>query len=286
MATLIILFASQTAFALSPKIVAHRAGTADAPENTLYAIDLAIKNKSDAIWITVQLSKDNQLVLYRPSKLDELTDKKGKVSAYNAEQLNQINAAYQFSQKHNQQFPLQKTTISTLKTILQEYPNTTFYVDLKSPDADPHIQAEAILNLLKDTNSVNRVRFYSTNDAFLNALKTLKPKLQLFESRDETRTMLANIVMNHQCSIENDKATTRWYGFELHRKVEVVEKYTLGEARSQATLSWDKKAIDCFRKNGNAYIIVFGVNNDSDYQLAKEIGVDAVMVDSPKAFKK
>ncbi len=45
--------------------------------------------------------------------------------------------------------------------------------------------------------------------------------------------MLANIVMNHQCSIENDKTTTRWYGFELHRKVEVVEKYTLGEARSQ-----------------------------------------------------
>ncbi|MEX0424534.1 glycerophosphodiester phosphodiesterase [Providencia rettgeri] len=286
MATLIILFASQTVFALSPKIVAHRAGTADAPENTIYAIDLAKKNNADAIWITVQLSKDNQLVLYRPSKLDELTDKKGKVSAYTAEQLNQINAAYQFSRKHNQQFPLQKTTISTLKTILQEYPNTTFYVDLKSPDADPHIQAEAILNLLKDTNSVNRVRFYSTNDAFLNALKTLKPKLQLFESRDETRTMLANIVMNHQCSIENDKATTRWYGFELHRKVEVVEKYTLGEARSPATLSWDKEAIDCFRKNGNAYIIVFGVNNDSDYQLAKEIGVDAVMVDSPKAFKK
>ncbi|WP_272677320.1 glycerophosphodiester phosphodiesterase family protein [Providencia huaxiensis] len=286
MATLIILFASQTAFALSPKIVAHRAGTADAPENTLYAIDLAIKNKSDAIWITVQLSKDNQLVLYRPSKLNELTDKKGKVSAYNAEQLNQINTAYQFSQKHNQQFPLQKTTISTLKTILQEYPNTTFYVDLKSPDADPNIQAEAILNLLKETNSVNRVRFYSTNDAFLNALKTLEPKLQLFESRDETRTILANSVISHQCPMENHESETRWFGFELHRKIEVVEKYTLGEARSPAVISWDKEAIDCFRKNGNAYIIVFGVNNESDYQLAKEIGVDAVMVDSPKAFKK
>jgi glycerophosphoryl diester phosphodiesterase len=98
--------------------------------------------------------------------------------------------------------------------------------------------------------------------------------------------MLANSVMSHQCTLENDKSATRWYGFELHRKVEVVEKYTLGEARSPATLSWDKEAIDCFRKNGNAYIIVFGVNSDSDYQLAKEIGADAVMVDSPKAFKK
>lgn len=286
MATLIILFASQTVFALSPKIVAHRAGTADAPENTIYAIDLAKKNNADAIWLTVQLSKDNQLVLYRPSDLSSLTDHEGPVSKYNALQLNRINAAYKYNIKNNLQLPMQDTTISRLETILKKYPDTTFYIDLKSPDADPNIQAQAILALLDKTNSFSQVRFYSTNDEFLKALKSLSSKISLFESRDETRTMLANIVMNHQCSIENDKTTTRWYGFELHRKVEVVEKYTLGEARSPATLSWDKEAIDCFRKNGNAYIIVFGVNNDSDYQLAKEIGVDAVMVDSPKAFKK
>lgn len=286
MATALILFASQTAFALSPHIVAHRAGTADAPENTVYAIDLANKNNADAIWITVQLSKDNQLVLYRPSDLDALTDQKGPISSYTAQQLNRINAAFQYNRKNDLQLPMQDTTISTLETILKKYPNTTFYVDLKSPDADPAIQAQAILALLNKTNAFKQVRFYSTNDAFLKALKPLSPKLQLFESRDDTRTLLANVVMNHQCSIENDKTTTRWYGFELHRKVEVVEKYTLGEARSPATLSWDKEAIDCFRKNGNAYIIVFGVNSDSDYQLAKEIGVDAVMVDSPKVFKK
>lgn len=286
MASVILLLVSQTALALSPQIVAHRAGTADAPENTTYAIDLAKENKADAIWLTVQVSKDNQLVLYRPSDLDSLTEKKGPVSAYTAEQLSHINAAYKFSKKHNQQFPLQKTTINTLEAVLQKYPNTTFYIDLKSPDADPAQQAQAILTLLNKTKAFKQVRFYSTNDAFLTALKSLSPQFQLFESRDETRTMLANSVMSRQCPIENDKDNTRWYGFELHRKVEVVEKYTLGEARSPATLSWDKNAIDCFRKNGKAYIIVFGVNNEKDYQLAKEIGVDAVMVDSPKNFKK
>lgn len=286
MVTIVLLLASQSVSALSPKIVAHRAGTADAPENTTYAIDLAKENNADAIWLTVQLSKDNQLVLYRPSDLASLTDKKGMVSAYTAEQLSQINAAYQFSQKHGQSFPRQKTNITTLENVLQQYPGTTFYIDLKSPDASPDVQAKAILALLDKTNAFNQVRFYSTNDAFLKALHTLSSKIPLFESRDKTRTMLANIVMNHQCSVENDKSVTRWYGFELHRKVEVIEKYTLGEARSPAILSWDKEAIDCFRKNGNAYIIVFGVNNESDYQLAKEIGVDAVMVNSPKAFKK
>ncbi|MTC72561.1 glycerophosphodiester phosphodiesterase family protein [Providencia sp. wls1914] len=282
----LLLLVSQSASALMPQIVAHRAGTADAPENTLYAIEQAKSNKADAIWLTVQLSKDNQLVLYRPSDLDALTDKSGVVSDYSAKQLSQINAAYKFNQKNNQQLPAATTTIVTLEEVLKKYPDTIFYIDLKSPDADPNTQAQAILALLNKTNTFNQVRFYSTNDAFLKALKPLSTQLQLFESRDETRTMLANSVMSHQCTLENDKSATRWYGFELHRKVEVVEKYTLGEARSPATLSWDKEAIDCFRKNGNAYIIVFGVNSDSDYQLAKEIGADAVMVDSPKAFKK
>ncbi|TCT35130.1 glycerophosphoryl diester phosphodiesterase [Providencia alcalifaciens] len=282
----LLLLVSQSAFALIPQIVAHRAGTADAPENTLYAIEQAKSNKVDAIWLTVQLSKDNQLVLYRPSDLNALTDKSGVISDYSAKQLSQINAAYKFNQKNNQQLPTSQTTIVTLEDVLKKYPDTIFYIDLKSPDADPNTQAQAILALLNKTNAFNQVRFYSTNDAFLKALKPLSSKLQLFESRDETRTMLANSVMSHQCTLDNDKSATRWYGFELHRKVEVVEKYTLGEARSPATLSWDKEAIDCFRKNGNAYIIVFGVNSDSDYQLAKEIGADAVMVDSPKAFKK
>lgn len=294
----LLLLITQNAFALttlmaSPQIVAHRAGTADAPENTLYAIELAKKNKVDAIWLTVQLSQDNQLVLYRPSDLDSLTDKKGLISAYSAEQLSHINAAHQFNQKNNQQLPAATTTINTLETVLKKYPDIPFYIDLKSPDANPDIQAKAALALLEKTKAFNQVRFYSTNTDFLTALKQLSPKIHTFESRDETRTILANSVMSHQCSVPDTKPTSkanklasRWYGFELHRKVEVVEKYTLGEARSPATLSWDKAAIDCFKRDGDAYIIVFGVNNQSDYQLAKEIGADAVMVDSPKAFNK
>ncbi|HBO24419.1 MAG TPA: glycerophosphodiester phosphodiesterase [Providencia sp.] len=287
----LFLLASHSAFAQNPQIVAHRAGTADAPENTLYAINLAKDNKANAIWLTVQLSKDDQLVLYRPSDLDALTNKKGPISNYSAEQLSQISAAHQFNQKNNLQLPAQETTITTLETILKKYPDTPFYIDLKSPDADPDIQAKAIFSLLNKTNAFNQVRFYSTNNDFIKALPKISAKINTFESRDDTRTLLANSVMNHQCPVAAEQSTTqdtqsvRWYGFELHRKVEVVEKYTLGEARSPATLSWDKEAVDCFRKTGNAYIILFGVNNASDYQLAKEIGADAVMVDSPKAFK-
>lgn len=283
----LFLLASHSAFAQSPLIVAHRAGTADAPENTLYAIKLAKENQADVIWLTVQLSKDNQIVLYRPSELQALTDKNGMISDYSAKQLSKVNAAYQFNKKNNLQLPLEETTITTLESVLKTYPNTEFYIDLKSPDANPEIQANAIYTLLEKSNAFKNTRFYSTNDAFIKALAKRSNSINTFESRDETRTLLANNAMSHQCLIPTEEISKkRWYGFELHRKVEIVEKYTLGEARSPATLSWDKEAINCFRKNGESYIVLFGVNNMKDYQFAKEIGADAVMVDSPKAFKK
>ncbi|HGM4778223.1 TPA: glycerophosphodiester phosphodiesterase, partial [Serratia marcescens] len=49
--------AASAAAGHAPAIVAHRGGTADAPENTRIAIETALKNGADAIWITLQESK-------------------------------------------------------------------------------------------------------------------------------------------------------------------------------------------------------------------------------------
>jgi glycerophosphoryl diester phosphodiesterase len=72
----------------------------------------------------------------------------------------------------------------------------------------------------------------------------------------------------------------------MKRDVEVVEKYTLGEARSKATLEWDKEAMDCFRSQGEAHIILIGINDQADYQQAKTLGADGVLVNSPADFTK
>ena len=69
------------------KIIAHRGGTADAPENTEIAIKTALSNQADAIWITVQLSKDNVPVLYRPSDLKSLTNGQGAISTFTAKRI-------------------------------------------------------------------------------------------------------------------------------------------------------------------------------------------------------
>lgn len=266
----------------SPKIIAHRGGTADAPENTEIAIQTALANQADAIWITIQLSKDNIPVLYRPSDLKSLTNGEGMISNFTAEQLKKWDAGYKYSE--DKQFPYRNkgVTIPTLESILTKFPNTQFYLDLKSPDADPIVQGNALATVLSKNNALQRTRVYSTNTQFLDALPE---NVQRFESRDITRDILANITMSHICLLPENLDITRWYGLELHRKVEVVEKYTLGEAKSSSILSWDKDAVSCFRAGGNAHIVLFGINTEKDYIQATELGADAVMVDSPAKMK-
>ena len=275
-----LIFLASAAFA-NPEIIAHRGGTADAPENSLPAIKLALENKAQAIWVTVQLSRDGVPVLYRPSDLKAVTNQQGKVSQYSLAELAKIDTSVKWKDKGLPE-NLLNTTIPTLKSALTTWPDTQFYIDIKSPDANPDMMGKQLLNVLKETNSLNRVRVYSTEDRYLEALPTEIPR---FVTRSETRTRLANISLSHECLPPSQKMNDYWYGLELNRKVEVVEKFTLGEGISPATLTWDKEAVDCFRSQGNAHLIFIGVNSNEDYQKAKALGAEGVLVDSPAQAK-
>ncbi|WP_286809853.1 glycerophosphodiester phosphodiesterase family protein [Leclercia sp. UBA2479] len=266
-----LLFLSTSLWA-SPEIIAHRGGTGDAPENTLPAIKLALQNQAQAIWITLQLSRDGVPVLYRPSDLQALTSMKGKVSAYTAAELTTFNAATKWKET------IANATIPTLKAVLEQWPETRFFIDIKSPDAAPEEMAKQLTATLQETNSLQRVRVYSTEDRYLDALPPTVPR---FVTRSETRTRLANISLNHLCDAPAKTMDEYWYGLELNRKVEIVEKFTLGESISPATLTWDKEAMTCFRSQGNAHIILLGINASKDFQTAKMLGADGVVVDSP-----
>lgn len=283
----VYLFASalsliSLAASAAPAIIAHRGGTADAPENTRVAIETALKNGADAIWITLQESKDGVIVLYRPSDLKALSNQQGLVSAYTAEQLAKVDAGWSFAKGETHPFRGKGIGIPRLDEILNDFPKVNFYLDIKSPDANPAQFGKTLLATLEKTDSLNRTRVYSTDAKYLQALP---PAIKRFETRDETRDLLANISLSHLCELKPDNQKPRWYGLELKREVEVVEKFTLGEGRSKAFLTWDKESIDCFRSQGPAHIILFGINTPADYQQALALGVDGVMVNSPADAK-
>lgn len=78
------------------QITAHRGASKAAPENTLYAFQAALDSDADYIELDVQLTKDEQLVVFHDEKIDRVTDKKGILSNYTYDELQQISVGEWF----------------------------------------------------------------------------------------------------------------------------------------------------------------------------------------------
>ncbi|WP_341314187.1 glycerophosphodiester phosphodiesterase family protein [Paraburkholderia sp. IMGN_8] len=261
-----------------PKIIAHRGGTGDAPENTLEAVRRSIAHHADAMWLTVQLSKDGVPVLYRPADLSALTDAKGPVSALTAVELARVNAGWSFRRGDAYPYRDQPAGIPTLREALRTVPAAMpVILDMKALPAAP--QALAVARVLDEESAWSRVTIYSTEAEYQQSFAAY-PQAKLFESRDATRGRLVRVLLDQGCVDAPAEHTST--AFELHRAMTVVEKFTLGEGRSDvlATL-WTPATVACFRQKPDVRIVAIAVNSADDYLSAACLGIDAVLADSP-----
>lgn len=274
--------AAPTELTRNPMIVAHRAGTGDFPENTLLALNKAVEAGVDAVWVTVQASSDGVPVLYRPTDLTALTDGSGPVNSLTAQQLQQLNAGWNFT-GHDGGHPYrqQPVHIPTLaQAILAVPPAMPLFLDLKQTPAQPLVSAVA--QVLRESGGTRRSVVFST-DADITAASAVEG-LDVAESRDVTRLRLLNMAVSKRCDPAPDPG--KWAGFEMHRDVTVTEKFTLGTGVSQVSAElWDPASVECFTAGSNMKVIGFAVNSFDDYQLAEKAGMDAVLVDSPLAAR-
>jgi glycerophosphoryl diester phosphodiesterase len=278
---------SHIALAGEPMIVAHRAGTADYPENTLLAIRQSLAHGTDALWLSVQVSADGVPVLYRPQDLSALTPGHGPVAAHNAAQLARLNAAWTFrrddvgpaSRRYRRWHP--EWAVPRLDRALAIIPaDVPIFLDMKSVPAAPLVAAVA--EVLERRQAWRRVWLYSTDAAFNHHWQRY-PRAQVMEARDATRARLLTLALAQRC--EQAPTLPTWSAFELRRDLEVRERFTLGEGLSPITAAqlWTPQALQCFRSaHAGVGVLWIGVASASDYQQAVKLGVDAVMVDSPE----
>ncbi|MCP1623300.1 glycerophosphodiester phosphodiesterase family protein [Pseudomonas nitroreducens] len=264
-----------------PEVVAHRAGTADAPENTLLAIRKALANHSDALWLSVQVSADGVAVLYRPADLSALTDAQGAVGSKSLAQLRPVNAGYQYKDAAgNYPYRAEPQAIPTLAEALRAIPpSVPLFLDIKSQPVGDVI--EAVARTLDEQQAWSRVRFYSTErDASDYLAQHHADRAQRFESRDATRNRLVDLALAGRCSAP---VAGTWMGIELERELTVTEQFTLGSSSYQVKPArlWTQQAMECVRHAAGTKVVMFGINSAAAYGAAHQLGADAVMVDSP-----
>lgn len=138
-----------------PLLIAHRGGSALAPENTLAAFRRAVEWwRADLLEIDVQPSRDGDAVVIHDPTVDRTTDGAGHVSTFTVAELKRLDAGYRFTPDGGQSFPYRGTDVrlSTLREVLEALPHARVNVEIKDTRAQ-----QAVWDAVHDLHAVHRV---------------------------------------------------------------------------------------------------------------------------------
>lgn len=81
-------------------VLGHRGASAEAPENTLAAFDLALRQGADGIEMDVRLSADGVPVVIHDARLERTTSGAGRVDAVSVRELRRLDAGSWFNARY------------------------------------------------------------------------------------------------------------------------------------------------------------------------------------------
>ncbi|MDO5425576.1 MAG: glycerophosphodiester phosphodiesterase family protein [Eubacteriales bacterium] len=158
--------------ALDIQIVAHRAGACAAPENTLVALETAIRSGADMAEIDIRQTKDHVLVALHDANLKRTTGLERNVWDLDYEKLTELDAGSYFSDAFAGE------TIPTLNEILKAAKGRIFLMlELKADGSEENMEQEAV-SLIRLHEMEEQCSIASADTEMLKTIKTLEPRLQ------------------------------------------------------------------------------------------------------------
>ena len=164
--------------ALPFHVIAHRGASAQAPENTLPAFERARALGAVAVELDVQLSRDDVVVLFHDSTLDEKTDLAGPVRSHDATTLLRADIGSWFDARH-EGLPgrYAGTSLTTLDALFSRFGAAFHYhVELKS--REPELP-ERVLAHVYAHDLTGRVTLTSFHRDLLERARGLDPALPI-----------------------------------------------------------------------------------------------------------
>jgi len=129
----------------TPLIVAHRGASGDAPENTLLSIQTGIVSQADIIEFDVQLTKDQEVVLFHDRSLQRITGSSAAIGDMTLAQLQSLDVGTWMHPKFKQ------TRIPTLQDALHLSNGYPLIVEIKpSANDSGRVLETKVLDLLDD----------------------------------------------------------------------------------------------------------------------------------------
>ena len=168
---------SQKPFFSKPILIgAHRGGSDQWPENTLYGFHKAAKTLPGVLLETdAHLTADGAVILLHDKKVDRTTNGAGDVAALTLAEVKAFDAGYKFSTDNGATFPHRGKglTIPTLKEVLDALPDSHILVELKDEPA----LADAAIAIIREAKADDRVLLASFVPPTMDRARQLAPAM-------------------------------------------------------------------------------------------------------------
>lgn len=234
------------------EIWGHRGAYHYAPENTIYSFNKAIELGADGVEFDVQLTKDGEVVVIHDERIDRVGNGTGLVKDFTLSELKKINFNKRgISEPHFMEIP-------TLDEVLQLFAATelSINIELKTGIVFYEGLERKTFDLVNEYGLAERVLYSSFNHYSIQ-------KVMEYDPAAKTALLCGGgiIITAEQCQKSRAAA--------LHPDVRQMRYPGLIE--------------DCHKRGIKVH--VWTVENEDDYNYAKEHGVDAVFVNDITRFK-
>jgi glycerophosphoryl diester phosphodiesterase len=157
-----------------PLVIAHRGASAEAPENTIAAFELAIAHGADGIELTVHLSMDDQPVVIHDFTLERTTDGVGRVRDQTVRELKRLDAGGWRGAR------FQGQRIQTLQEMFERFrERTRFWIEVSGGFDRGRDLEERVVSTIEIYDVIERALVLSSNQEALDRIRVLNPEIRL-----------------------------------------------------------------------------------------------------------
>ncbi|MGN0152709.1 MAG: glycerophosphodiester phosphodiesterase family protein [Wujia sp.] len=228
-------------------VTAHRGDSANAPENTMAAFEMAVENQADIIELDVRQTSDGVYIIMHDESLARTTGVKRRVGTVDYAYIQSLDAGSKFSKEYEGEH------IPTLTEVLEfaKENNVFLNIELKPADTDTDY-AQGIVELLEEYDYIDHCVVASADYDVICQMKRLN---------EDIRTVY---IMN--------------MAFGDFTNLEYVDIFSIKHSFISANMVRD------IHKHGKD-VYAWTVNDEPDIKHLLMLDVDSVITDDPYSTK-